>query len=996
MIINKKNILIGIVISLMSIFGLTIVSAYSINTGFFYAGTSYSSFYDCNITGSRHRVLCHGVDNNQVAPGGVFSKDGFISYIESILGVGDISNSLSERDRFGASFIVHTMLGVIAPHGSAIMPTAAEIAEWEMRVKSGNITVSSESFYYNGANSAFVRHSNGFYDNKFYDESGTADSWVFKNGATVVYVLKKDCANPIGSLPGLPTASNWSLSASTTVDKSTANVGETVSWTHTLSKSGPGTASVDSNIGFLNFSNSDNKGEHTVTSAVGTIRTFSDSYVIKVADAGQQLCERAQYSPQNSDGAIDGRGDYVCMVVNSPPPPKPWSVQGTSNIYVDGGDGDTDINTVEPGQTIHFDHILTATGDATISDWMIRGNGSTEMQNHTNLNPGLTGTGVIARSNDDASKLVGGGTTDNMKHTVVQGDVGSSICQRIEWGPTSSSIPTPTAGTEVCASIPYNFELTATTTVNDSDFAPDSQIYFNYTRTNSGPTKTDRNVKSSTSMTRVPGVATDTISFNTAHAGVGIGENLGYSEINPTETGNDDGSPKSLLPNVKGRSHTIIQDDVGNWICGIIAVNPHSSWDSSDTFSYSCKYISYSYVLTPTITINPSKVIEDGSSFTVTNKIINSGATKSKPSNWNLIEVVTAPNGTVISTTSKGSGSGVVFDKNSTNTVVTIPPITASGEAGTKYCYKLSVSPKSGIDDGTTASQACITVGKKPKVQIWGGNLLAGGFVETSQSVKSGNTFGSWDEYGIFSTGAISGMASGSAFNGLASVSLACPYSYLSFANVPAGGSSCTGAVGSIGNYAISSWSFAEITASFPSGTTINIGTITPNALNSGTYTVAGNLTLNTSTLDIGKSIIIKATGKVTINGDQKYTNGPYTKSSQLPQLVIIANGIDIADDVINVDAWLIAENNINTCSSVAPGVKLTINKCNKPLVVNGPVMTNKLYLHRTAGSGIGPASGDPAEVFNLRPDVYLWSATRASNNGRIQTVYSTELPPRF
>jgi hypothetical protein len=63
---------------------------------------------------------------------------------------------------------------------------------------------------------------------------------------------------------------------------------------------------------------------------------------------------------------------------------------------------------------------------------------------------------------------------------------------------------------------------------------------------------------------------------------------------------------------------------------------------------------------------------------------------------------------------------------------------------------------------------------------------------------------------------------------------------------------------------------------------------------------------------------------------------------------------------------------------------------------VNGPVVTGKLVLNRTAGSGTGAQSGDPAERFNLRPDAFLWARLQATGNDKAQTVYSTELPPRF
>ena len=169
----------------------------------------------------------------------------------------------------------------------------------------------------------------------------------------------------------------------------------------------------------------------------------------------------------------------------------------------------------------------------------------------------------------------------------------------------------------------------------------------------------------------------------------------------------------------------------------------------------------------------------------------------------------------------------------------------------------------------------------------------------------------------------------------------------------------------------------------------------TPNVTFIGTRN--GDLTLNTSTLAPSKSVILKVTGTVTIAGNQ--TNNPdnngagYKDISQLPQLVIIANKIVINSGVTNVDAWLVADT-VQTCDYTGTP---TINTCTQKLTVNGPVMANHLNLLRTAGSGVGtPASGYPAEVFNLRADAYLWAAAHATTIDRAQTVYSVGLPPRF
>jgi len=95
----------------------------------------------------------------------------------------------------------------------------------------------------------------------------------------------------------------WSLSASTAVDRSSANVGDTVTWTHTLTKSGNGaTPLITSDIGFNNFNNEGGHGIYDVISSTNPARTFYDSHVITAADAGKSLCEQALYTPTGSEG----------------------------------------------------------------------------------------------------------------------------------------------------------------------------------------------------------------------------------------------------------------------------------------------------------------------------------------------------------------------------------------------------------------------------------------------------------------------------------------------------------------------------------------------------------------------------------------------------------------------------------------------------------------------------------------------------------------------
>ncbi len=437
--------------------------------------------------------------------------------------------------------------------------------------------------------------------------------------------------------------------------------------------------------------------------------------------------------------------------------------------------------------------------------------------------------------------------------------------------------------------------------------------------------------------------------------------------------------------------------------------------------------------------------------------------TKSKQTDWQITKLVYGPESEVPSmATNQTSESGpcdfypndgcevyksgsAVFDKENNNPKILSgdePYVSSTDQiddllAGTKVCYVFSVKanasdptyysskPDSNWDHSPLAREEnCVIVVKKPKVQVTGGDLVVGrtsggsgsgsteSMVYTTISDK-GNLYGSWGEYGIFATGSITGMASGSAFaNSLGfAYKQICSYSTLTFHN--AGTGVCE--TNSIKGYYKQARNVADVAASFMGGSEIppTTSSIEPRDYFSESGLSIGhkssNLTLTESKLAAGKkidathylpgqSVVLKVDGNVFISGDQIYEDASYTGISQLPQLVIIATGdITISSNVSRVDAWLVSGKAIRTCDiPQAEYEELTVSKCNKPLTINGPVMANKLYLLRTAGSGPGDQSGDPAEIFNLRADAYLWSFARASTSGRVQTVYTTELPPRF
>jgi len=339
--------------------------------------------------------------------------------------------------------------------------------------------------------------------------------------------------------------------------------------------------------------------------------------------------------------------------------------------------------------------------------------------------------------------------------------------------------------------------------------------------------------------------------------------------------------------------------------------------------------------------------------------------------------------------------------------------------AGTKYCFASSLfsSTSEPVNDSDSTNGGeyhhstfkrrvnCFVVSKKPKTQIHGNDLITGratsdgtsnarnSRINASISVKQNGTYGSWIEYGIFTSGSVVGVASGSAFQSSSINSgVSCSYNTLTFANTARGGTSCSGGLGNYKN----SRTIPNVAASFQTSNSTPIFSGVNSSTTSGVYKANGSTSIgNISSLRKGQWIVLNAKGQdVTINGNISYGNTSFTNLNEIPQLVIIARSIKINSNVSNVDAWLVASESIDTCADVFGS--LSSGVCSNPLTVNGPVMARALSLRRTAGSGTYSNSGNPAEVFNLRADSYLWAYNRSASSNNVNTDYVMEMPPRL
>ncbi len=315
-----------------------------------------------------------------------------------------------------------------------------------------------------------------------------------------------------------------------------------------------------------------------------------------------------------------------------------------------------------------------------------------------------------------------------------------------------------------------------------------------------------------------------------------------------------------------------------------------------------------------------------------------------------------------------------------------------SDPPGTYTCFFTRVrDPTDNAGDDTSwrySNMACAQAGKLPTIQVWGGDTRVGGNIGTSTHTIDTKLYGSWGEYGVFSDGSNSAMASGNGlYTGAAAGSTQEDWSKLTFANIDA---TNLPAFGNYGGVAASSISTTATTVYNTDHT------FTSTDWDSGSA---------------NKRRVFYVEGTAFINGNLRYT-GTFASIDQIPRIVIVADNIVIAPGVTQIDPWLIAtkvsptatdeDGNISTCSDVAfsgnyfvpftdDGL-LDTTTCDRQLTFNSPVIAKKIYLYRTAGANEDGA----AEVFNLRGDVYLSSLSGTNTQPVATTDVIIELPPRF
>lgn len=287
-------------------------SDYGVNQGYFYN----------RADGGNFSVLDAGIPSTT-------NKAEFINYIKNLWS----TSAVGSAEYIATSYIIQTMRGPI--NGGAYdhgFVDAADILDWENKVNNPLVEIILDLY-----SREINTHRTWGYEQRDvskFNDSGSFPSMIFRNKDDtnqIYYAIKLDCGNSVGNLPGITATNQWSVSATSKADRTTAKTGDTIHWTHNLINNGPGytNISVHSNLNITGISDWSNPGiEYGVGdspsgASTGLIRTISEysSYTVKDTDAiGSWLCENVRFSPTNGTDGLQGSSAPACVVVRGSPP----------------------------------------------------------------------------------------------------------------------------------------------------------------------------------------------------------------------------------------------------------------------------------------------------------------------------------------------------------------------------------------------------------------------------------------------------------------------------------------------------------------------------------------------------------------------------------------------------------------------------------------------------------------------------------------------------
>ncbi len=552
---------------------------------------------------------------------------------------------------------------------------------------------------------------------------------------------------------------------------------------------------------------------------------------------------------------------------------------------------------------------------------------------------------------------------------------------------------------------PPSFTMSGTSSRNKATVAPGDTVQFTHSLTSTG----------ATSPTTIAWTTQNTQNGNST---VTTG-NAGTFTAGQTKTPVAGSTENYIVP---------IGTPPGTQICRRISFTPVNSSGGTGASPPACSTVTANYNLTPSISISingsstGTNEAEPGDTVAFTYTVNNSANGDSSGTACTIYGLSRNGYYTVpspVDTTSDGGYSQPAhgcprdFPGNSSTIIVPSESVApALVVANKSICRTLVVSPASA--GGSPAStEVCVYITSKPYTRVYGGDVIAGGGVETAPGVcttSSGAAIIGWNK------GSATFGGAGVQFAGYA-LSRIFEFASASTGSGPAAaptglsfGNTSTSVAG--GNYGGSLGSVPCIPNHFatkPSTTLAipaNVSTMT-----TGSYSGVGNISLAGGTVDSAERISVYVDGNLFISSNITY-GGSWT-SGNIPMLRVIVRGnIFIDNDVSQLDGLYIAQPNgasggaIYTCALNAdPFTPMALDgslatQCdNARLTVNGGFVAKQVRLMRTVGTkGQASGSGEPsssaniAEVFNYNPAMWIAQPPLTGGAGAYDAI--TTLPP--
>lgn len=370
--------------------------------------------------------------------------------------------------------------------------------------------------------------------------------------------------------------------------------------------------------------------------------------------------------------------------------------------------------------------------------------------------------------------------------------------------------------------------------------------------------------------------------------------------------------------------------------------------------------------------------------------------------------------------TDDGAGGGILIE---------IPP---NAQVGESYCVRSRARPQNGFSDGsdydlrrlTSVEEYCVNVSDGPYLQVYGNDVWAGA---TFGSVCSSSPTASISSIVSSLTPTVGGLAEYSAYARGTINSFDTAFNHdtdpdrLKFANTvtPPGqyeASKC------VPDY------FAELDTSVPAPDDLN-GMISSATDYDGQFYFASvtSFTSNSANAsNYSSKLTLLIDGDLTISGNRIGFKPTYSSIADIPSLVFIVRGnINIGPNVTNLDGIYLSYGTINTCDNGADPLAASgaLDDCDRPLLVNGALIGQKIQFRRTNGgtneartgnlgrcNQIGPYEGSgvivneqrcAAELIRFSPEAYLANHNFIRNGGaqtsnKFEIQQLIDLPPVY